>query len=207
MKPLELVAQSIETALNRYLHLGPDPRPLPPHLAGKTLGIVLRGFAGRLVLQPRPERVYVWLDAEMPCAAEIEATPLGMAALLRDPQQAIQGDSVHVRGETRSAQELGEWLQASGLDWEALLARLTTDGFAAAMRRQFNRGSRWLRQRREAWQADLGAYLQDETATLPARAEVEAWLTEVDTLRDDVARLQARLDLLTEALPTARHSG
>jgi ubiquinone biosynthesis protein UbiJ len=39
-------------------------------------------------------------------------------------------------------------------------------------------------------------YLQEEALLLPTPSEIEEWMSAVDTLRDDVARLAARIELI-----------
>jgi len=42
----------------------------------------------------------------------------------------------------------------------------------------------------------MGEYLTEESRDLPARPEVEDWIAQVDRLREDADRLEARLALL-----------
>jgi ubiquinone biosynthesis protein UbiJ len=45
----------------------------------------------------------------------------------------------------------------------------------------------------------MGEYLTEESRDLPAPPEVEAWVEQVDRLREDADRLEARLALLSRS--------
>jgi ubiquinone biosynthesis protein UbiJ len=47
-------------------------------------------------------------------------------------------------------------------------------------------------------QQNVGEYLQEEIRAVPGRHEVEAFRQDVRTLRDDVARFEARLNQLEQ---------
>ena len=51
----------------------------------------------------------------------------------------------------------------------------------------------WGRRNARILQDDIGEYLTEESRLLPTRFEFEEWRDEVDTLRDDVERLEARI--------------
>ena len=49
---------------------------------------------------------------------------------------------------------------------------------------------------RSSFERDVGEYLVEESALAPSRAEVDEFATRVDDLRDDVARLEKRVQRL-----------
>ena len=48
---------------------------------------------------------------------------------------------------------------------------------------------------------NLSEYLQEESRAVPSRHEVDTFRQQVDTLRDDVARFEARLNWLAASRP------
>ena len=56
---------------------------------------------------------------------------------------------------------------------------------------------RWGRQSADNLSLDLKEYLQEEARLLPSRYEIEEFLDQADTLRDDVERLAARVERLS----------
>jgi ubiquinone biosynthesis protein UbiJ len=64
---------------------------------------------------------------------------------------------------------------------------------------EFVRGiGRWGREAGSTMQQNVGEYLQEEIRAVPGRHEVEAFRQDVRTLRDDVARFEARLNQLEQ---------
>jgi ubiquinone biosynthesis protein UbiJ len=47
---------------------------------------------------------------------------------------------------------------------------------------------------------DIQEYLQEEAGLLPTRYEIEAFLSLVDILRDDMERVEARIERLTRQI-------
>ena len=56
--------------------------------------------------------------------------------------------------------------------------------------------SRWGRSTLKTLKLDLKEYLQEESGLLPVRREIEIFLGDVDALREDTDRLEARIERL-----------
>ena len=54
----------------------------------------------------------------------------------------------------------------------------------------------WGRRNARILQDDLGEYLTEERRLLPTRFEFDEWREQVETLRDDVERLEVRINQL-----------
>jgi ubiquinone biosynthesis protein UbiJ len=57
-------------------------------------------------------------------------------------------------------------------------------------------GERWAGRSRNIAAENLREYLQEEAAVVPSRQELDDFLAAVDTVRDDVERLAARVERL-----------
>jgi len=55
----------------------------------------------------------------------------------------------------------------------------------------------WARDASTTIGSNIREYLQEESRDVPSRYEVERFASSVNALRDDVARLEARIDRLT----------
>lgn len=134
------------------------------------------------------------------CAPDsLESTTFSgtLAAFLRalSAHNFVQSD-LSIRGDIACAQALYQCWQHRDLDWEGPLATMLGDPVAQAVSIGAKKFYHWASATYQARREDLGVYLQDEINVLPSSPQVEQFFKEVDVLRDDVARLEARLETL-----------
>lgn len=167
----------------------------------------LRGHAGQVVLLVFPPLEVALAVTPGGCAAP---APLKAEADLRielPPAAALRalggGDSLSALSRIDGDAAFGATLRhlAHNLRWdfEEDLSRLVGDVAAhrgAALLRSLAHLPRETAGRLGAAGAE---FVTEEARLLPPRAEVQAWMSEVDRLRDHVARLEARLARLEPA--------
>jgi ubiquinone biosynthesis protein UbiJ len=88
---------------------------------------------------------------------------------------------------------VGDALQGLDIDWEEQLAKLAGDTLAHRIGHQARATGRWASRSGEVLTRDLREYLIEEGRLVPSAAEMKGFLDGVDTLRDDVDRLEARI--------------
>lgn len=195
----------LEQAVNRYIALDPAGADGFSALAGRIVAIEVQGFGTRVTIIPNARGLQLFgaYDAEPDCL--IRGTPLGLARLgmaERKETQLISGE-VDITGDTALAQAFNAALARLEIDWEEQLARALGDPFAHRVGNQVKAAGQWSQRTSESLTANIKAYLQEERRLVPARAEVDAFLNQVDTLRDDVERLAARVERLVRHVAEA----
>jgi ubiquinone biosynthesis protein UbiJ len=103
---------------------------------------------------------------------------------------------LHVRGDMDCAKALYDTWRYLDLDWEGYLATFVGGDAANMLSKGFNQWKTWAKDNVDSGIENVGAYLQDETQWLPTQNEIEHFLQEIDKLRLDVDRVEARLSLL-----------
>jgi ubiquinone biosynthesis accessory factor UbiJ len=189
---------AVETLLNRYLTLDPEGARGFESIHGRIIGIEIQGLGLRLTLVPGPDRVQVFgaYDATPDCL--IRGAPLALLRMVtaQRKEAEIGPGAVAIEGDTAIAHELAKALAGLDVDWEEQLARLVGDPIAHPVGR-FARGlTQWGRRASDTLTADLKEYLEEEARLLPTPYELATFLAEVDALRDDVERLEARVERL-----------
>ena len=96
-------------------------------------------------------------------------------------------------GDATLARDFQRLLAGLEVDWEERLAGVAGDTLAHQAGNLARGFAAWGRYAGDHMARGLSEYLQRETRDLPHRAEVERFLRAVDTVRDDVERLAARL--------------
>ena len=194
----DAVLAVVEQALNRYIALDPEGTGAFAALEGRIIGIEFKGFGTRVTIIPSEQRLQLFggYDAEPDCL--IRGTPLALARMSmaeRKETQIIQGE-VEILGDTSLAQAFNRAIAGLDVDWEEQIARIIGDPFAHQVGNQARAAAQWARKTSESLTADLQEYLQEEARLTPTRYEVEAYLAQVDILRDDVERAEARIERL-----------
>ena len=199
MDPLEQLLRPLTGILNRNIGETTPARDLAKQLDGKTVAIRVRdtGLAmyfdiggETLVLKSASDREpSVVLTGSLLTLARMAAPESGSGGVVRSGELDISGDA-------HTAQAFQQLLKFARPDVEEELSRFIGD--AAAFRAgELARGLRgWSRGARATMGSNIREYLQEESGKVPSRYEFERFGRNVETLRDDVARLEARINQL-----------
>ena len=162
----------------------------------------LEPFAGReAVFAMPPFRLQLLVTADGLFAAG-KGTPDVEIALPADtPLTALQGSdkvmrNARINGSVEFADTLGFVLRNLSWDFEEDLARVVGDIAAHRIAASLRALTAWQKQAARNLAENATEYLRDETGLLPSPQEIAAFSDEVDQLRDDLARLDKRLQKL-----------
>jgi ubiquinone biosynthesis accessory factor UbiJ len=195
----------LENTVNRYVALDPEfPRRLDA-LQGKTVRLEISGLDLDVYLKIEQRRILLLNSTDAGCDLVIRGTPLGLLALLRaeDPLEQVHSGTVELKGDMQLARDLKNIFALLDIDWEELLARGLGDWPARQIGILARRFGQWRERSHESVQRSVGEYLQEESRLLPARIEIENFITEVDAMREALDRLEARMNY--QQAPSAEH--
>lgn len=197
----DLALEGLEQALNQLIGLDPQAGQQLATLHGRVICIDLAGTGMRLNFVPGHDgRVQILGDTEGEPDCILSGSPLDLMRAGDSAKSARQLFAGHVRieGDSQTAHRFSEALAGLDIDWEEQLSHLTGDIAAheigRGVRAVLREGERIGRSNRE----NLSEYLTEEARLLPHRYEVEDFISDVDTLRDDCERLAARIALLEQ---------
>jgi len=190
---------AFEGALNAVLALDPEGAARLARIQGRVLLLQLAGFGTRIYVIPSDSGLLLHSAYDAPPDCTVRGSP---AALLRMVLSEHREDSVFqgavtIEGDNAVAQALGEVLRGLDVDWEEQLSRLVGDTLAHRIGVGARAGERWAERSADSFAQDLREYLKEEARLLPTDDEMRGFLDGVDTLRDDVERLAARVARLT----------
>ena len=192
---------AFEQLLNQAIRLDPEsPSRLTP-MHGRVIQLQLLGLGLSLYLIPEPQGFQLLSSFEGEPDCILRGTPLDLANMRshRDSADQLFDGSVVIEGDTALAQRFGEFLTGLDIDWEEQLSRLTGDIAAHEIGNLVRGALGWGKQVNRTTELNLKEYLQEELRLLPGRYEIEPFLSEVDRLRDDVERLEARIQRLSRS--------
>jgi len=196
-----MLTATLENVLNRGLPRSPRAQQLCAELRGRRLAIEITPLERRslLVESTGDSLKLTFADAAqtMPDATVIGG-PLSLLALSGpQPEAVIQRGDVRIEGDAELAEKFRELALLLRPDLEEELSLLLGDVPAHQIGRFARAAFGWTRKAADTTARNVAEYLGHESKDLVSRNEAEQFLRGVDTLREDVDRLAARIELLT----------
>lgn len=197
MNPLEGVLRPITKILNRNLRETTPARELCARLDGTTVAVRLRDTALAMFFHISDDTIVLTTDSDSDPDVLITGSLLTLAGMAGSSgEDALRDGTLELTGDIQTAKAFQELLNFTKPDIEEELSSLIGDA-AAHRLGKFARGvGSWSRSARSTMGSNIREFLQEESRDLPSRYEVERFTEQLDSLRDDVARLEARFDRL-----------
>jgi len=147
-------------------------------------------------LRAEGERVHLANSSATAADATLSGSPLGLLSLARQQAKSTTGSSVRIEGDAEVAQNFSELLKQAKPDIEEELSRVVGDVAAHQLGNTVRSLLGFGRRVGDTLLQNVGEYLSEEGRDVPSKTEADEFSHDVDVLRDDVARLEARLSAL-----------
>ncbi|TBR08799.1 MAG: SCP2 domain-containing protein [Lysobacter sp.] len=201
LQPLKpLAGRALEAALNRALALDPQTREGLAALHGRRLVLRLASPPLALQVQVDGERLRVGPVEEAEADLSVRATIGGLIAQLpfmrRNDTPPV--GQLRIEGDADLARRLQRLAERFDPDWQQPFAAAFGDVIGVQIAQFIAAALRGARTGGEVLASHTSAFLQHESRDVIGRAELDAFLDDVDGLRDQVERLAARIIRLRE---------
>ena len=197
-----MLSALIETASQKVLASDPKTLEKLKKLDGKTIAIDIKKINISLFLQinsnsitfkpKRPEIVDVTLRAKPSSLFKIAQSGIEDAKL-DTGELEIEGDAI-------IGQRFAGLMNELDIDWEDLISEKIGDVPARLLFETFSKVQSWAQDTQETMTQNLAEYLTEEAKITAHSDQVDEFINGVDVLRNDVARLEARLSRLSSHL-------
>jgi ubiquinone biosynthesis protein UbiJ len=188
------LAGAADAVVAAALRADPDAQARLRRLAGKVLAVEFQGLGWVLTVEAVDDALRIEADPAREPHARIAGLPASLAMMARQGgTRVLFSGAVAVSGDVTVARGYKRLFDTLDPDWEEVIAGVGGDVAAHELARAGRGAADWLHRALAGRRADLRAWLTDELASVPPRAEVEDWLDDVDRLRHDTDRLSARL--------------
>lgn len=205
LKPL--AGRVLEAALNRALALDPDTRDglsaldgrrVALHLAAPPLALQVRVVGDRLEVGPVEESATADLSVRSTLGGLLSQLPdlLGMGDRRGSSPPA---GALRIEGDADLARRLQRLAGRFDPDWQQPFAAVFGDILGVQIANALAGGLRHARDATGALATNAAEYVTEESRDVVSRAELDAFFDDVDTVRDDVERLAARVARLPGA--------
>ena len=199
MDPLQAALRPVANLLNRNIRETTSARELCHDLDGTVVAVNVRSTGLAAWFEVNGDGVNIAGESDKEPDVIITGSLLTLAQMAgQSGESAIRDGSLELSGDARKAQAFQRLLSLARPDIEEELSGVIGD-VAAHRLGELARGvGRWRQEVHETMAANIREYLQEESGELPSRYEAERFAEDVDTLRDDVERSEARLNRLLE---------
>jgi ubiquinone biosynthesis protein UbiJ len=175
-------------------------------LAGSKIAIEIQGFTC-VVVASDGVGLTLTTDPSPDVSTRISGSPLGLWSLMGvDASANIQRGAARITGDAELAQKFRELAGLLRPDLEEELALAIGDVPAHRIVRLTRGVIDWGRRAADTAARNIAEYLAHERGDLVSQPEGRQLLEGIDVLRDDVERLEARLELLAQRVGAARRA-
>lgn len=188
LKPLEM-------ALNHALRFDMESHEQLQRFAKRSIRIDITNLNIAVIARFTDDQILLEMAEEHVADLMIKADSFALLKLLKQPD-SLFSNQIQILGDVQFAKQLQDWQQHFDFDWEQQLARLTGDTLAYPLAQSLRQGFDWLKYNRSEFEQSVAEYLREESHYLPDKSQTTRFMQNVDLLRADTDRLEARIKRL-----------
>lgn len=188
--------------INRYLKLDQHSRVRLEKLQDRVITIELLPLHFIFQLAFTETGIEIKEGGELPAETIVRGTPLQMLnmLLMRDNRNKSFNEGLEIEGNADLGQQVIELFDEMDIDWEEQLAKVTGDTPSYHISHFVQGVKKWFTKTTNTFREDISDFLHEETLWLPSKEQLNEFYHDIDTLRMDVDRLEARFNHLRTQL-------
>ena len=190
----------LETVINRYLALDPELLNKLAVFEGKVVKLEITGVNRELYMFPGARGIQVSTEHDGSADTILRGTPISLfkMGLVSNAANMLLKGEVEITGDTRLGHQFKNVFSQMDIDWSEPLASIFGDSVSYQLHQSGKDISRWGLDTIKSISMSVSEYLQEESRDVVTETELNIFYETVDKLRNDVDRLQAKIDLLTK---------
>lgn len=193
----ELVLSGLEVAINRYLQLDPETIKRLSSLENKIIKIEIIDWKIAFFVKPNATGLQLLTDIKDNPDAVIKGPLSGLIQVTRQKGgKVLFKNKILLEGDTEIAQRMRDILQKVDIDWEEQLSHLVGDSVAHKCNYYFQELIQFGQRSMKIIGDNIKEYLHEEKELFPSTLQADEFYQHVGRLRDDVERMEARIDRL-----------
>lgn len=198
MNPLEALMRPISGMLNRNIRDSIEAKALCDKLAGDVVALQVRDTPIQVFFEFADGEVSLLSQSDRDARLKLSGSVFGFADLARGGDDAIRNGAVHLEGDSDVALTFSKLLERAKPDAEEELANVIGTVAAHRVGEVARSVKRYTETTRSTLAQNAKEYLQEESGDLPSRHAADRFRKAVGKLRDDVDRLEAKMNLFVE---------
>jgi len=191
----------IEAAINRYLALDPEMLDKLAQFNGKVIKLEITGINKVLYMLPNDRGIQVLIEYEGPVDTVLRGTPVSLfkMGLVSNAANLLLKGEIEITGDTRLGHQFKNVFSQMDIDWSEPLAKLLGDSLAYQTQQTGTKFAIWVKESVKSVSTSLSEYLQEESRDVVTGTELNIFNETVDQLRNDVDRLQAKVNAIVNS--------
>ena len=188
-------AEQIERVINHALLYAPGTKQTLNNLTGKTLCLKASHPEIVLYIEFQPDDVRVTHYGEGTPTATVQGPLFMLMAQMGLSQSAddLIGSDIRIEGSHHLVQQVADTFRTLDLDLEEPIAQLIGDVAAHQIGNIARSAFSWFKKTTQTLMEDTSHYLQNESHQVVERHSLDSFSQDVDHVRADFDRLEARL--------------
>lgn len=191
MSPLKPIELMLNTALAQDL----ETKAKLDQFEHRCIAINVSDFDKTINASVIQQQIHLSIDTELSADLTITGKALTLAKLGRDPESLFSSE-IDIHGDVQFAKQLRDLLEGFDFDWEAQLAKVTGDTLSYPIAHGIRQFGAWIKNTHQSLQETTAEYLKEEVRILPDKSQVNDYMADIDILRADSDRLEARIHRL-----------
>ena len=194
---------AMETGLNQLLAMDPETFKRLVRFRGKIIAFHFSDMHQTLYFFPDHQGIQMLShydgEADTTITGSLPAfARMAMASDNHKTATVFRGD-IKISGDITLGQHFQSLFKHLDIDWEQHLSRITGEVVAHSLGNRARGALAWGRQTFKLLGQDVSEYVQYETRDVASGPEVEGFNAQIDQLRSDVERAEARINRLASA--------
>jgi len=195
---LNIVLTGLESATNKYLELDPDTIKRIGELSGKVIKLDIYDWNLQFYILPQPQGLELVDTYRAKVDTSIRGKLINLVSISAQGAtgSALFENQIDIEGDTDTGEKMRDILQKIDIDWEEHLSRCVGDVAAHKVAEGARDSAGFAKHAAKSLCDNITEYLKHEAKILPSKQQLENYYCDVNTLRDDVERMEARVTRL-----------
>jgi ubiquinone biosynthesis protein UbiJ len=189
------VLSPFERLLNKAITSDPETHDRLALFEDRSIAIVVTDLKQHILVTIHNSAFHLALTQSDEASLTIKAPLFSLIKLTQNPDSLFSTD-ITINGDVQFAKQLQDLLDGFDFDWEAQIARVTGDTLAYPIAHGLKQFSAWASSRHQTFQINMAEYLTEEVRMLPVQFQVDDYINNIDKLRADSDRMEARVKRL-----------
>lgn len=190
----------LEAAINKTLNYDPGSRKRLEGLGERTLRIRCTAPRVQIYIVVQYGEIKLQQHTESKVDTELTGSLPALTALGIKGGHSLADSGVTVIGSTGLLIELQAIASDLDIDWEEPISQLLGDLAGPKIASVLRTGFRWLGAQAQGLSQRSGEFFSEELGSTPSASELERYYRDIDQLRDDSERLDAKFRRLEQTI-------